>query len=442
MKEIFYLADSNWLERYLKERASTTLADMGEIQALWRDNPIASPGSDEAVNKIYSLDGNTAHIKIEGALSPEGPDAWDLFWGYKGASFKTITAAMERAKKDFAVEKVIFDIDSPGGTLAGTDETWQAHKALAKVKPTEVHTGNLASAAYYIATPAKKIFARSPTSQVGSIGVLVATYDWSKWEENVGIKEVVITSSNAPDKYPDISTKQGKETIRVRLNAMERVFYSRITESRGKSTEHIAEHFGRGGMLIAKDPSMEHEDATRAGLIDGLYSDIEIIENPDNITIKSASAEINNSATAENKQEANMDLSELLKANPAAAAEIDRLKAEAKEAGKQEAKAEYAAMVGKAIPYIESTSYPNSVKKIACSVLRGESSADTLIGAVAAYDGMKEAQSSTTAISETSELGAAIAEQPELKMSDADKAWEASIAEAKARRDKADKEVI
>ena len=56
MNEIFYLAESAWLERYLKERASTTLADMGEIQALWRDNQITSPGSYEAVNKIYTLD--------------------------------------------------------------------------------------------------------------------------------------------------------------------------------------------------------------------------------------------------------------------------------------------------------------------------------------------------------------------------------------------------
>jgi len=188
MKEVLYAAEESFLQRYLHEKGQATLDDIKAISDIW-DNPIHKAGSAAAVDEIYSIEGDTAHIAILGPLSPEGPDLWDRFWGYSGASYTTIIGAMERAKNNPLVERVVFDIDSPGGTIAGVDETWQAHKALSERKSTEVHAGNmLASAAYYIATPAHKILATSPASKIGSIGVMLATYDWSKFKENVGIK--------------------------------------------------------------------------------------------------------------------------------------------------------------------------------------------------------------------------------------------------------------
>ena len=444
MNEILYLAERNYIEKYLKERAQATHTDMLEINSFWKALETIISGSDTEVNKIYSVEGDTAHIRIEGALSPEGPDAWDLFWGYEGCSFKTIQAAMEKAKNDNAIKKVIFDIDSPGGTLAGTDETWQAHKELAAVKETEVHTGSrLASAAYYIATPAKKILACAPTSQVGSIGIIVATYDWSKWEEEIGIKEIIITSSNAPDKHPDLTTKQGRDIIRNQLDAMERIFYSRITESRGYSAEHIVEHFGRGGMMVACDPSKEHEDGIRSGLIDGLCNDISVCSNKEEVNFVSNGLTENksNPAPAGNKQEGQiMKLSEYLETNPAAAAEIERYKSEAKAAGVSETMADYSARVDKVLPIIQSDSYPVNIKTIACNVLAGKVELSHFEGAVIAHDSVIEAAKSEAAKNETS--NSTLPDAPTTGTSEqnaVNDAWEKSIADAKAR--KAAKEV-
>jgi len=263
-KEVLYAAEEKFLERYLREKAAATLDDIKAISNLW-GNPIHKPGSDAAVDEIYSVENDTAYITITGPLSPEGPDLWDRFWGYGGTSYVTVMAAMERAENDGMVKRVVFYVDSPGGTVDGADETWQAHKSLASKKHTDVHAGNmLASAAYYISSAAKKIMACTPVSKVGSIGVVVAAYDWSKWEEGVGIRRIIITSSNAPDKCPDIGTKKGQNTIKAQLDAIERVFYARVSEGRRVTAEHIAEHFGRGGLLIAQDPSPEHHDAIRA----------------------------------------------------------------------------------------------------------------------------------------------------------------------------------
>jgi ClpP class serine protease len=430
--------------RYLKERAVTTLDDLKAASDLW-GNPIPDPGTDAAIDEIYRLDGDTAHITIEGPLSLEGPDAWDRFWDYGGASYKTIQAAMGRAKNDCAVARVIFDVNSPGGILNGTDETWQAHKALAAEKPTEVHAGGLlASAAYYISAPAGKILAASPASEIGSIGVLVATYDWSKWEENIGIREVVITSSNAPDKYPDVSTDDGKDTIRARLDALERIFYSRICESRGVSTEHIAEHFGRGGLLVAQDPSTEHEDAIRVGMIDGLTTDTveaaagETENAPQINSVPIPSSEGNNTpAPAGTTQEGQiMDLSEFLNANPAAVAEIDKLKSEAKAAGAKEAKAEYSARVDKVLPIIQSEAYPVNIKTVACNVLAGKEDMVALTTTVTLFDSSKEAANSKAAQEQTQELGEVGAKAPNLTPA-AEKELDAALkAELERRRAK------
>ena len=420
-REVLYAAEENFLERYLREKASATLDDIKTISDLW-GNPIHKAGSDAAVDEIYSVENDIAYITITGPLSPEGPDAWDRFWGYGGASYTTIVAAMERAENDCIVKRVVFCIDSPGGTVAGADETWQAHKRLASKKHTAIHAGTmLASAAYYISAPAKKIMARTPLSNIGSIGVVVAAYDWSKWEEGVGIRRIVITSSNAPDKCPDIGTRKGQNTIKAQLDAIERVFYARVSEGRRVTAEHIAEHFGHGGLLIASDPSPEYKDAIRAGMIDGLLSGstpAPLASNSPEPTPESASyppsGGNNNPAQAGTYQEgqSNMDLSEFLKTNPAAAAEIEKLKADAMEAGRKKAGAEFSAKVDRMIGVLTSKSYPDNIKALAGDVLTGKKGIDAFDAAVAVFDAQKETAASQNAKEETNALGTVTASTP------------------------------
>jgi ClpP class serine protease len=450
LKEALYAAERDFLERYLKEKSSATIADMQAITDLW-DKPIALPGTPEAVDKIYSLDGDTARIAIKGVLSPEGPGLWDLFWGYDGVSYGDIIAALDRAKKDQRVKSIILDIDSPGGSVDGVDQAWQAVRAVGK--PVAAHTGGmLASAAYWIASGTGAIYAKDPTCEIGSIGVLAAAYDWSKWEENAGIKEIVITSSNAPDKAPDIATEHGRDTIRARLDALERIFYARVSEGRGVSTEHIAAHFGKGGLLVAADPSPEHEDAVRAGMIDGLTVDgyFEAALNAsaaltgtsaDILGKNSPSGESTPPAQAGKKQEGQaMNLSELLAANPAAAADVEALKAKAKAEGRDEALAEQSARIGRVMGVITSEAYPANIKALAGDVVAGKKGIDAFDAAVAVYDGELERHKSEAAQAGTAEAGALGADNPNAK-SDDELAMEAVTKEAVEKAKARNKEV-
>jgi ClpP class serine protease len=341
---------------------------------------------------------------------------------------------MDRARNDPGIKKAILDIDSPGGEIAGVDTVWSAHTALAKEKTTEVHAGNmLASAAYWIASPATKILAESPLSRIGSIGVIIAGYDMTGALDQMGIKKITIVSKNAPDKGPDPAQKSGREVYQKQLDAIERVFYDRIIQGRHVTYEHIQEHFGQGGILLAHDPSAEHEDAIRAGMIDGLVSS-DRHSHPSNTDTFAQSGQ----SIIIQEGQTMSSLTELLQANPAAAAELDRIKAEAQAAGRKEAQAEYKATVAKCMIVLGGTAYPQQIREIAGKVLTGDSHVAAIESAVAIYDAEQERKKSETAQAETAAQGAVSAQAPDGKSGDEkamDEAGAKVIADAKARRE-------
>ncbi len=75
------------------------------------------------------------------------------------------------------IKAVFLDIDSPGGTVAGTPELAAAVASLNERKPVYAFSsGLMCSAAYWIASQARAIYA-TPSAQVGSIGVVQAVID-------------------------------------------------------------------------------------------------------------------------------------------------------------------------------------------------------------------------------------------------------------------------
>jgi signal peptide peptidase SppA len=93
---------------------------------------------------------------------------------------------------DPAVEKIAFQVSSPGGTVTGVEEL--ANKIRNLGKPTMAYTDSeMASAAYWISSASDKVTA-SPSSTVGSIGVYMAIPDYSEAAKMAGIKMVVIKS--------------------------------------------------------------------------------------------------------------------------------------------------------------------------------------------------------------------------------------------------------
>ena len=108
---------------------------------------------------------------------------------------------LKKAKEDSRVKAVILRIDSPGGTVTGSDIV---HNEIRKFKE---ETGKkviawfgstAASGGYYVSVDADKIVAH-PTTVTGSIGVILQLATIDKLLEKIGVTPVTIKSGERKD---------------------------------------------------------------------------------------------------------------------------------------------------------------------------------------------------------------------------------------------------
>ena len=117
---------------------------------------------------IIEVEGMLANFRSSG-LFQAGENKLSLF-----------AQQMEKAEQDDSVKAVVLRINSPGGTVTGSDSMYQLVKLFkAKThKPVIASTQEIcASGAYYTACAADVIVAH-PTSVVGSIGVIFSNFDF------------------------------------------------------------------------------------------------------------------------------------------------------------------------------------------------------------------------------------------------------------------------
>jgi protease-4 len=97
---------------------------------------------------------------------------------------KKMLAKLKDVDEDKQVRAVVLRLDSPGGSVAPSQEIYEAVKAMSK--PVVASMGSVAaSGAFYIACGAKKVVA-NPGTLTGSIGVIMefmnlkGLYEWAK----------------------------------------------------------------------------------------------------------------------------------------------------------------------------------------------------------------------------------------------------------------------
>lgn len=118
---------------------------------------------------------------------------------------------LRELRMDDSVKGVLLRVNSPGGTIAPSQELYHAVKRLAEVKPVVASFGTVAaSGGYYAAAPATKIMASSG-SITGSIGVKAEYASFSQLMDKLGVKPVIITSGKlkgAGSPYVELTSEQ------------------------------------------------------------------------------------------------------------------------------------------------------------------------------------------------------------------------------------------
>lgn len=148
-----------------------------------------------------------------------------------------IRQAVEKALADVNVKAILFSINSPGGTAAGTKELADYIAASAEQKPMAAYADGLcASAAYWLASATGRIFA-PVTAQVGSIGVIAVLTDWTKAAEKAGLVRTVLASgqwkaAGSPDKT---LTEEERALFQGQLETLHAIFKSDVSSRMGVS---------------------------------------------------------------------------------------------------------------------------------------------------------------------------------------------------------------
>jgi len=124
----------------------------------------------------------------------EGPMAGEFLSGER------IAADIRRAGRDDNIKAIVFRVNSPGGSAAGSDLVWRAvREAQRRGKPVVVSMGDVAgSGGYYVAMGADAIVA-GPATITGSIGVVYAKFSVPELMQRAGVRLDVVKSDPVSD---------------------------------------------------------------------------------------------------------------------------------------------------------------------------------------------------------------------------------------------------
>lgn len=183
-----------------------------------------------------------------------------------GASSELIGRDIQNALNDPTVKAIILDIDSPGGTVDGTQQLANLVRSVRGQKPiVTLADGCMASAAYWFGSAADKAYIADKTTMVGSIGVVTTHVDVSGKEAQAGIKTTEISAG----KYKRIAsqygalTPEGFASVQAQIDYLYELFVDDVAANRGVSVDKVLSDMADGRVFTG-------QQAIDAGLVDGV----------------------------------------------------------------------------------------------------------------------------------------------------------------------------
>jgi signal peptide peptidase SppA len=216
---------------------------------------------------------SVAIITIDGSLVNRG--------AYIGASsgvvsYEGIGAQIDAAKADPEIKAAIIDMNSHGGEATGMVNIAQKVRELAAVMPVIAVVNDVAaSAGYGIACGATEIVV-SPTSFVGSIGVVMVHSDHSSELKKKGVKVTILQKGAAKTHGHPFGPITGEGA--VALDKMMSVLYEQFLETveagRGDRLNADAARKTEAGIFIGQD-AVDAGIADRIGTFDAILDELQ-----------------------------------------------------------------------------------------------------------------------------------------------------------------------
>jgi signal peptide peptidase SppA len=189
--------------------------------------------------------------------------------GPGGTSIQQLTADFRQALGDGNCKAIVFDVDSPGGSVEGVMELAGEIYDARKQKPiTAVCNSMACSAAYWLAAAANEVVCM-PSGQCGSIGVYMLHQDESEALKKDGIKITIIKAGKfkAEGNPSEPLSPEAYDAFLGKVNDYYGMFVKAIAQYRGTSQAAVREGYGQGRSLLAND-AVKQGLADRVGTLD------------------------------------------------------------------------------------------------------------------------------------------------------------------------------
>ncbi len=196
----------------------------------------------------FASSGNVGVVDVIGPISDSDKHVRDL----------------HRFLDDDKIKAVIVRVDSPGGSVAPSQEIYAEVKRLAERKQVVVSMGNVAaSGGYYLAAPATRIVA-NPGTITGSIGVITQLPNLTEIADKIGFQMNTVKSGPAKDIGNPFRpfSEEDRAVFQGLIDDVYRQFVAAVADGRGIPVEDVRK--------IADGRILTGEQAQAAGLVDDL----------------------------------------------------------------------------------------------------------------------------------------------------------------------------
>lgn len=202
----------------------------------------------QAKPKAAAVQNGVAVINIESPIYRKSS------WWLGGITHKEIKAEIQKALDNEEVKAIFYNIYSPGGSVAGTQELAAFIKEASSKKPSCAFVdGMCCSAAYWLASATGKIYA-AESAELGSIGVVLMHRDYSKVYEKWGVQYTYITAGSkksvGASEIP--LSDEDKEYLQNQVNGIYDVFLENISQNMGLDLNKKTE-WADGRVFLGKD---------------------------------------------------------------------------------------------------------------------------------------------------------------------------------------------
>lgn len=312
---------------YIVEQKVKTGCDSREkTHVEWREDYLR-----QFEENILLDDDGVATLNVSGPLMPN-PDVIDRYY-FDAADSIRIASLIRAATEAPEVEKLVLNINSPGGAVVGTPEMGDALRKFNESGKESVAIGQvlIASAAYWFASQATRIEV-TQSAMIGSIGVLRPHIDASEYYSKSGINVQVFRSGKykAAGAYSTALTDVQSEEIQDSIDSIHEDFKRAVNLNRTISQEHMEGQvfYGKDAVEIGIADKLIHSASEVYNNLKGDYDEASVRGSVDTKTQTTMSKVSENEKQGAQDEPEVKDLESVNSDQEVANARIDELESE------------------------------------------------------------------------------------------------------------------